>query len=113
MGNALFAEIEDVFARQAPFVGCTTSAEDRTIVLDAFFSRCRWVSISYIWRPNLRDEPDNHIIELAVAGGAEMIVTQNLRDFRSGDLAFPGLNIVSPGEALKLWDEEDTNRWRP
>jgi hypothetical protein len=30
------------------------------------------------WRPNLRDEGDNHLVELAIAGGAEAIVTYNV-----------------------------------
>jgi hypothetical protein len=29
----------------------------------------------YGWRPHLRDEGDNHLVELAIAGGAEAIVT--------------------------------------
>jgi predicted nucleic acid-binding protein len=48
------------------------------------------------WRPNLPDEGDNHILELAVAGGAEIIVTQNTRDFQSGALLFPAIQILHP-----------------
>lgn len=50
----------------------------------------------YIWRPNLPDEADNHLIELAVAGGADLIVTRNLRDIQRGELQFPPLRIISP-----------------
>jgi len=46
----------------------------------------RWIKIFYGWRPNLRDEGDNHFVELAIAGGAEAIVTYNIRDFRLADL---------------------------
>ncbi len=42
------------------------------------------------------DESDNHIVELAVAGGAEAIVTHNRRDFERAELSFPGLQIVTP-----------------
>jgi predicted nucleic acid-binding protein len=52
-------------------------------------------------RPNLRDEADNHLIELAVAGGARAIVTKNVRDLRASQLHFPGLRILRPEEALK------------
>jgi len=44
-----------------------------------------WTEVFFLWRPNLRDEADNCIIETAVAGGARMIVTRNVRDLRSGD----------------------------
>lgn len=35
---------------------------------------CSWVRISFPWRPNLEGECDNHIVELAVAPGANGIV---------------------------------------
>ncbi|MDD5028207.1 MAG: PIN domain-containing protein [Rhodoferax sp.] len=36
---------------------------------------CRLTEIYYLWRPNLRDEADNHVLELAVAAGAQAIIT--------------------------------------
>lgn len=53
------------------------------------------------WRPNLPDEGDNHLVELAVAGGASRIVTQNLRDLQGKELKFPGLVAVTPAHFLK------------
>jgi hypothetical protein len=47
------------------------------------------VKVYYLWRPNLPDEADNHLIELALAGGADTIVTNNLRDVSRGELTFP------------------------
>lgn len=55
----------------------------------------------YIWRPNLPDEADNHLIELAVAGSADLIVTRNLHDIERGELFFPQLRIISPEAFLK------------
>ena len=66
----------------------------------AFASRCRWVRVYYLWRPNLPDESDNHVIELAVAGGADAIVTHNKRDFGQTELRFPGLRVVTGGELI-------------
>ena len=51
-------------------------------------SVCQFVHIYYLWRLNLRDEADNHIIELAVAGNAKAIVTHNLKDFTGTELFF-------------------------
>lgn len=59
------------------------------------------MEIYFSWRPNLPDEGDNHIVELAVAGGAEMIVSNNVRGFRRAQLRFLGLRTVSPHEFLK------------
>ena len=57
--------------------------------------------IFYNWRPNLRDEADNHLIELAIAGNAETIVTRNIRDFTGMDLSFPDLQIITPEDFIK------------
>ena len=53
------------------------------------------------WRPNLRDEADNHLLELAIAGGASSIVTHNVADFRGAELQFPQVRILSPNEFIK------------
>lgn len=68
-------------------------------MLDDFLSVCSWVHIYFGWRRNLRDEADNHIVELAVAGDAQAVVTNNVSDFRSAELNFPGILILTPKEA--------------
>ena len=101
IGNALFAEYEDVFGRADVFVGSRLTASERNELLDVFFSRCRWTRVYYSWRPNLPDEADNHLVELAVAGGAEFIVTRNLRDVQRMELRCPQFRVVSPEDFLK------------
>jgi len=101
MGAALFAEYESLLSREALFRRCLLDSTQREAVLNAFLSVCRWTVIYFSWRPNLRDEADNHLIELAVAGGASAVVTKNVRDFRSAELHFPGLRILQPEELLK------------
>jgi uncharacterized protein len=100
MGNALFSEFEDVCGRDALFDERLISREDRNVLLDAFFASCTWVPIYFLWRPNLRDEADNHVMELAVAGGAQAIVTANKKDFRNSELIFPHIEICNPVEFL-------------
>lgn len=67
--------------------------------------RCwrRWVTVYYGWRPNLPDEADNHLIELALAGGAAAIVTHNLRDVRGGELRLGSLRVLTPAQCLEEW----------
>jgi predicted nucleic acid-binding protein len=77
------------------------SSSERRRFFEAFLSVCEWVHVYYLWRPNLRDEGDNHIVELAVAGGACAIVTNNIADFRGSDLRFPNLRVMTPRELLK------------
>ena len=72
-----------------------------TNYLQHFFSVCEWVQIHYLWRPNLKDEGDNFLIELAVAGNAESIITNNLKNLRNAELQFDGLRVLAPEEYLR------------
>ncbi len=101
MGVALFAEYEDVLSRTKLFVRSRLDASERDELLDIYLATCRWTRIYYGWRPNLRDEGDNHLVELAVAGGADYIVTKNLRDVARMELLFPNLKVVFPETLLK------------
>lgn len=103
MGNALMAEYEDVLSRESLFADCILSAEERGALFEAFLSVCSWIRISYLWRPNLKDEADNHLIELAVAGNADWVVTRNVRDVAHGELVFPHLKIGNAGTFLEQW----------
>ena len=96
MGQSLFLEYEDVLGREALFSRSPLSAAERRALFEAFLSVCEWVHVYYLWRPNLRDEGDNHVFELAVAGGAAAIVTNNVADFRYGNLRFPDLQVLAP-----------------
>ncbi|MEO0969577.1 MAG: PIN domain-containing protein, partial [Cyanobacteria bacterium J06639_18] len=70
-------------------------------LLASFLSVSEWISIYYLWRPNLKDEADNHLIELAIAGNAQIIATQNIKDFRNSELLFPNLSILKPEEIIR------------
>ena len=69
-------------------------------------SVCEWVRIFYLWRPNLKDEGDNHLIELAVAGNANIIVSHNKKDFCQSELNF-GIQILTPEQLLPLRSHND------
>lgn len=74
----------------------------RSEVFGALLHRARWVEVYFSWRPNLSDEGDNHLIELAVAGGAEALVTRNIADFKRAELKFPDLAILTPDQFLEV-----------
>jgi len=98
IGQTLFLEYEDVLSRKDLYRSSPLSRTERQDLFAAFLSVCEWVQIYFSWRPNLPDESDNHIVELAVAGGASRIITNNVRDFRAAELRFPGLRALTPRE---------------
>jgi putative PIN family toxin of toxin-antitoxin system len=103
IGVALFAEIEDALSRDHLFRTSKLTHAERQELFAAFLSVTKWVPIYYTWRPNLCDEADNHVVDLAVAGNAEYIVTQNERDFAKMELQFPHLKLVTAAEFMELW----------
>lgn len=98
-GNALWLEYEDLLGR--PVWTDATTSNERRQVLAALARVGRWVNIYYGWRPNLPDEADNHLIELAMAGGAAAIITHNVRDIRRGELLLNRLRVCTPAEFLE------------
>lgn len=100
-GNALWMEYLDLLGR--PVWGEATTADERQSVLAALARQGRWVTVYYGCRPNLPDEGDNHLIELALAGGAQAIITHNLRDIRGGELRVGSLRVLTPAQYLEEW----------
>ena len=98
-GNALWQEYQDLLGRDVWTTD--TTPQERLQVLAALAKAGRWVSVYYGWRPNLRDEGDNHLIELAIAGNAHAVVTHNVRDLTRGELAWPQLRVLTPTQFLK------------
>lgn len=97
-GNALWLEYEDLLGRDV--WTDATSDDERRQVLSALIKMGRWVTVYYGWRPNLPDEADNHLVELAIAGGADAIITYNIRDIGRGELINP-IKVQTPGDYLE------------
>lgn len=97
----LFTEYEDVLARPEVQRRCRLSSQEQQALFDAFLACTELVEVYYRWRPNLPDESDNHVLELAVAAGSATILTFNRQDFSRGELRFPDVAIQSPAHWLK------------
>ncbi len=101
ISNSLFQEYEDVSSRKQAREICPLRAEEIRDLLSAYYSVCTWVPIYYLWRPNLKDDSDNFLIELALAGNSRTIVTNNVKDLRAAELKFDELRILKPQQLLR------------
>jgi len=100
MSEALFYEYEAVMKRKKIQKLTPLTAEEQESLFHAYLSSCKWNEIYYMWRPNLKDEDDNFIVELAVASGVEYIITYNIKDFQNPELAFRH-KVITPEQFIK------------
>lgn len=101
MAQALWLEYRDVSGRAELWNDCVLTSEERAELLDDFAAVCLWVQIWFLWRPNLPDEGDNHVAELAIAGNAAALVTFNVKDFRPAKFAAAGMKVMTPAQFKK------------
>ncbi len=98
--TALFLEYEDVLSRAEHRLATGMSEVDIEGFLAAFASAAEGVELHFLWRPQLRDPADEMVLEAAINGQADALVTHNARDFAEAAARF-GLRIVTPGELLR------------
>lgn len=100
MSEALFREYESVMQRKKIQKLTPLTLLEQNELFEAYLSTCQWNEIYYLWRPNLKDEDDNFVVELAVASGSEALVTYNINDFKNVELLFMH-TIVTPEDFIK------------
>ena len=96
----LFVEYEEVVHRPEHLLGAQVSPEEADKFLDVLAALIEPVETFFMWRPQLRDADDEMVLETAVNGRAQAIVTFNVRDFRQAAKAF-GLELLTPRDALQ------------
>ena len=100
LSAALFFEYESVMMRpEQVAVHNLTSAQIQK-ALDGLASVSEIVNVNFSWRPQLRDPNDEMVLDLAVNGRADALITHNVRDFEPAAQSF-GLKILTPSEFLK------------
>ncbi len=96
----LLIEYEAVMTRPGHLTAAGLSAADVGVLLDAVAAVAEPVRVAFLWRPTLADADDDMVLEAAVNGRADGIVTFNRRDFDTAVEQF-GIPILSPSEAVK------------
>jgi putative PIN family toxin of toxin-antitoxin system len=99
----LMLHYESVMLRPEHRAVSRLSMAELSAILDAIAAIVTPVTISYLWRPRLRDPNDELVLETAVNGRADLVLTFNERDFAGAERFMP--RISRPGPALREWLE--------
>jgi putative PIN family toxin of toxin-antitoxin system len=100
VSTPLLIEFEAVMTRAEHLEVSGLSEEEVGVLLDAVAAVADPVRLAFLWRPALRDPDDDMVLETAVNGGADAIVTFNLRDFAAAAQRF-GVEVLTPGQAWR------------
>lgn len=97
----LVFEYRDVLSRPGILGDAQLTWSEIEIVLAHLVASAQEIEVRYLWRPNLKDEGDNFIMEIAMAAWPCTIVTHNLNDFVRTELRFPHVALCTPGQLLQ------------
>ena len=98
--TALSLEYEAVLTRPSQLKAMRLSATEARDVLAALAVIAEPVPIHFLWRPVLADAEDEHVLDLAMNGRADMLVTFNQDDFAEASKTFH-IQVVTPAAALR------------
>jgi len=96
----LTMEYEAVCSEPEQRLAAGLSGREVEIFLDAVLAMAEPVKAHFLWRPQLRDPGDEMVLETAVNGQADALVTFNVRDFGSVPERF-GIEVMIPREAIR------------
>jgi putative PIN family toxin of toxin-antitoxin system len=96
---ALALEYEAVCRRSEPRIASGLAPGDVEIFVDAVIAMAEPVRSHFLWRPQLRDPNDEMVLEAAVNGRAQALVTLNARHFV--EVARFGIEVMPPREAVQ------------
>jgi predicted nucleic acid-binding protein len=96
----LMLEYEAVLTRPHQLEATGLSIGETSAILDALTAVAEFIHVWFLWRPLLGDPADEMVLETAVNGRADRLVTFNLHHFKSAAQDF-GVMAVTPPEAWK------------
>jgi putative PIN family toxin of toxin-antitoxin system len=96
----LMVEYEAVLTRPEHMDASELTAKEVNEVLDAVAKVAIPVYLRFLWRPQLKDPADEMVLETAVNGGADRLVTFNVRHLAAAAREF-GIRVVLPRDGWK------------
>jgi predicted nucleic acid-binding protein len=97
---ALALEYEAICTLAEHRLASRLSAAETGIYVDGLIGLAEPVRAFFRWRPQLSDPGDDLVLEAAVNGQADAIVTFNERHLREARSSF-GIDVIRPAEALR------------
>jgi putative PIN family toxin of toxin-antitoxin system len=104
ISTPLVLEYEAVLTRREHLQAADLNIGEVQELLDMVCASGIEVPLTQRWRPQLRDPDDEMVLGTAINGQADAIVTFNRADFE-GVAKGLGIEILSPGEALKRMEK--------
>ncbi len=95
----LFLESEAVLSRPEHLLASALTQQQVAEFLDYLAGLVEPAQLHYLWRPQLSDVADGMVLETAINGRADWIVTLNTRHF--GPASRFGIGTIWPDEALR------------
>jgi len=96
----LFLEYEDVLKRPEQRLAHGFSLEEIEEFLAELAALVEPVEVHFQWRPQVRDPSDEMVLEAAINGQADALVTYNLAHFALAGERF-GIPVIRPADLLK------------
>ena len=97
LSTTLLFEYEDILRRNQTVLGLSDTEIEA--ILDDLCKRSDHQTIYFLWRFQLPDPKDDHVLELAIASGISTIVTHNLKDFDKASEF--GIRVITPRQLLE------------
>lgn len=100
LSGTLLFEYEAVLSRPRHQAIHGLSEDKLDAFMDQLTLKAEPVEVHYSWRPQLKDPGDEMVLDTAVNGMANAIVTFNRKDYSFAPTRF-GIEVLSPSEALR------------
>jgi putative PIN family toxin of toxin-antitoxin system len=100
LSTSLLLEYEAVLTRPAVLTMIGIGAGEVLAVLDELAGLCLPVAFDYRWRPTASDADDDLVLETAINGNVDAIVTFNVRHMAVGAARF-GIVVERPAATLR------------
>jgi putative PIN family toxin of toxin-antitoxin system len=96
----LALEYETVCRRPEHRLAAGLSEGEVNLFVDAIVAMAQEVTLHFLWRPQLRDPSEEMVLEAAINGGTDALVTFNAKDFGDAPGRF-GIELLLPRQVME------------